>query len=340
MRNVDTVWVPRVYWSHTSSRVLTMEFAEGVFLADVLRATSRGDEEFLEGIRQRGFDGDEVGRNLHINFLTSAFIYSLFHADQHPGNLLIQDGNRIAYIDFGIVGKWDRATQAVGLRFVKALADADIDEAFDIFVNDIAVPSPRTRLEELGREVKGAMRDWLFHVDFPHATLEEQSMARLLVKILDSARRHQVELPLETLAYYRTMITLDSIYLQIAPNYDVRRGGRDFYVAAIANRILDRVSTPDGLRRMLLQYLDMVSQFPEERRRDRRDRARQRAELTGRVAEVRDRIRSLRRATVLGLLLIATLMVTDFKIRDLLAVQALPVLVLLLLLVLLLIIAA
>lgn len=299
LRDVDSVCVPRVYFELTARRVLTMEKFEGISLANVLRAINSGDEEKLRSYASRGFDGNEVARNLHFNFLSSAFVHNLFHADQHAGNLMVMPGNRIGYLDFGIVGKWDRKTQEIGLRFVRALASEDFDEAFEVFIHESTVPSAKTRMVEVELELKAAFRDWTFHSDFPGATTAEKSMAHLLLRILDITRRHAIDMPLETLAYYRTMITLDSLYLSIGPGYDVRRGGAGFYRAAIANRVLDGVASPAGLRTMVLQYLDARRRRPGRDDREAKN-VDEPARLRAEAQLLRSNVRGVRRSVGWG----------------------------------------
>jgi predicted unusual protein kinase regulating ubiquinone biosynthesis (AarF/ABC1/UbiB family) len=211
MRGLDTARIPKVFWAYTTSRILTMEFVQGIWLSQILRAMNAGDEQALQRFKAAGYDGMVVARNLHENFLTSAFRYNLFHADQHAANLLIQEGNRVAYVDFGIVGKWDRRTQQIGLRFLRAINDEDVDKAFSVFRDEVAIPSKRTRMDLFEREFKAAMQDWLFHVGFKHATPEQKSLARLLLTILAAVSRNRLVLPLDSVAYFRTIITFVSI---------------------------------------------------------------------------------------------------------------------------------
>lgn len=310
MRGIETARTPKVFWEYTGRRVITMEFVKGIWLADVLRALNSNDEAALERFRKAGFDGMVVARNLHENFLASAFRHQLFHADQHAANLLVEKNNRIVYIDFGIVGKWDQATQTVAMRFLKAVNDEDVDEAYGVFVNEIAIASRRTRIGDFEREFKAAMNDWLFHLGFRESTPEQRSMARLLLKILGAVRRHKLELPLDTLAYYRTIITLDSLYLRIAPRYNARRVGREWFRDLITDRALDGVATADGRRELMATYLTLLRALPRRLEQNRHENVQLRRDVNNRLAELRDSERSLRRnvtfaAIGLGLLFAA-----------------------------------
>lgn len=86
------VYIPRVFWELTTPLVLTTEFVHGTKVSDLEKLKSRGQDPKI--IAQRG--ADLVCKQI--------FEYGFFHADPHPGNILILDGNVIAPLDFGMVG--------------------------------------------------------------------------------------------------------------------------------------------------------------------------------------------------------------------------------------------
>jgi predicted unusual protein kinase regulating ubiquinone biosynthesis (AarF/ABC1/UbiB family) len=85
--------VPRIYWSHTSRRVLTLEFIRGTKITDV------------EGLRARRLSAVKVNRLLVKTYLKQLLEDGFFHADPHPGNLLVMDSGHLAFFDFGMVGR-------------------------------------------------------------------------------------------------------------------------------------------------------------------------------------------------------------------------------------------
>jgi ubiquinone biosynthesis protein len=95
--------VPTVYWEWTSRRALVIEFLEGITVIDYLR--KREDEEFDQSsILPEGYCSADFCNHVVENFLGGAFNCGLFHADLHPGNLMIMKNSTVGYIDFGITG--------------------------------------------------------------------------------------------------------------------------------------------------------------------------------------------------------------------------------------------
>ena len=87
------IYVPKIYWSHTTEKVLTMEFIRGTKVIDI------------EGLRAKNISPPKVNRLLIRVYLKQLLEDGFFHADPHPGNLLVMDDGRTAFFDFGMVGR-------------------------------------------------------------------------------------------------------------------------------------------------------------------------------------------------------------------------------------------
>ncbi|OMF94693.1 hypothetical protein BK144_09235 [Paenibacillus sp. FSL R7-0273] len=103
-RRKDIV-VPGIHWSHTTSKVLTMEFMEGVKINNFAQ------------LADWGVDRTKLAKSLMEILVEQILINGFFHADPHPGNVLVQPDGTIALIDFGMVGRIpaDMKTQMVAL---------------------------------------------------------------------------------------------------------------------------------------------------------------------------------------------------------------------------------
>jgi len=113
-RTWQVVRVPKIYWSHTSRRVLTLEFIRGTKVIDV------------EGLRARRLSAVKVNRLLVRTYLKQLLEDGFFHADPHPGNLLVMDSGHLAFFDFGMVG-----------RITPRLQSQMIDAFFHVVARDV-----------------------------------------------------------------------------------------------------------------------------------------------------------------------------------------------------------
>ncbi|WP_440836762.1 ABC1 kinase family protein [Paenibacillus sp. 22594] len=110
----DDVVVPAIHWSYTTSKVLTMEFLEGVKINNFAQLDAWG------------VDRTKLAKSLIEIFVEQILLEGFFHADPHPGNVLVQPDGTIALIDFGMVGRIadDMKAQMVALLMAVYLKDA------------------------------------------------------------------------------------------------------------------------------------------------------------------------------------------------------------------------
>jgi len=92
-RTWRAIRVPKIFWSHTNTRVLTLEFIRGTKVVD------------LEGLKAHRISPVKVNRLLIRTYLKQLLEDGFFHADPHPGNLLVMDSGHLAFFDFGMVGR-------------------------------------------------------------------------------------------------------------------------------------------------------------------------------------------------------------------------------------------
>ena len=113
-RTWNVIRVPKIYWTHTSRRVLTLQFIRGTKVTDV------------EQLRSRRISAVKVNRLLVRTYLKQLLEDGFFHADPHPGNLLVMDSGHLAFFDFGMVG-----------RITPKLQSQMIDAFFHVLSRDV-----------------------------------------------------------------------------------------------------------------------------------------------------------------------------------------------------------
>jgi predicted unusual protein kinase regulating ubiquinone biosynthesis (AarF/ABC1/UbiB family) len=99
-RTWRAIRVPKVFWSHTNTRVLTLDFIRGTKVVDI------------EGLKAHRISAVKVNRLLIRTYLKQLLEDGFFHADPHPGNLLVMDSGHLAFFDFGMVGRISPKLQA------------------------------------------------------------------------------------------------------------------------------------------------------------------------------------------------------------------------------------
>ncbi len=90
--NDSSLHIPRIYWNLTHDDIITLEWIDGVSIYD------------REAIKKLGFDPKDIAAKIAVIFFNQAYRDGFFHADLHPGNILVCPNGKVALVDFGIIG--------------------------------------------------------------------------------------------------------------------------------------------------------------------------------------------------------------------------------------------
>ncbi|CBL04225.1 Predicted unusual protein kinase [Gordonibacter pamelaeae 7-10-1-b] len=203
--NKDVAFIdsPHVYPELCGEYVLVMEYIDGIpiLVTDRLRAA--------------GYDLEEIGEKILDNYATQILDHGFFHADPHPGNLLIRNG-KVVYIDLGIMGRLsphDRAgfgniIQAVGMQSATELKSALM--SFAIAKDNAAIDHTRF-LADLD----------LLLEDYGSCDVADIDIGMFLNDILMLTRSCKVTLPSSITSVSRGLVTLEGTILPFIPNENV-----------------------------------------------------------------------------------------------------------------------
>ena len=203
--NKDVAFIdsPHVYPELCGEYVLVMEYIDGI----PILATDR--------LRAAGYDLEEIGEKILDNYATQILDHGFFHADPHPGNLLIRNG-KVVYIDLGIMGRLsphDRAgfgniIQAVGMQSATELKTALM--SFAIAKDNAAIDHTRF-LADLD----------LLLEDYGSCDVADIDIGMFLNDILMLTRSCKVTLPSSITSVSRGLVTLEGTILPFIPNENV-----------------------------------------------------------------------------------------------------------------------
>ncbi|QJR14178.1 ABC1 kinase family protein [Usitatibacter palustris] len=198
-RDREDVFVPRVHVAFTRASLLVMDWVEGIPATNLAAADAAGlDRELLA---RRGADV----------VLQMVLVDGMFHADPHPGNVFFLPGNRIALIDFGMVGWLSRKRRAELIDLLEGVAARDAEAMRDVLLAwaDGRRVSAERFAEDLGR---------LLHL-YENASLREVSLGALLAEIAAIMREHHLMLPADLALLFKTLITLEGLGTRLVPRF-------------------------------------------------------------------------------------------------------------------------
>jgi ubiquinone biosynthesis protein len=190
------VLVPRVHWTCSSARVLTVEYIEGTRLSDVI-----AESESPEGRRR-------LAVVLARAMLRQAFRDGVYHADPHPGNLLLAPDGRLALMDFGLVGFLDERMRAALAGLSLGLVQRDAEEVV-LSLQDLGVAPSAVARRPLQRDVEYLL------LQYGDRQLDAIPFAGMVQDVLTLARKYGLQIPPELGQFVRTLFTLEGVIRQL-----------------------------------------------------------------------------------------------------------------------------
>jgi ubiquinone biosynthesis protein len=220
--------VPRIFWPLTTERVLTMELVAGHRLSDIL--AGRSGELPTDRL-------DAGARNLARACLRQLFVTGFFHADPHPGNIFLLDDGSVCFIDFGIFGQLPRSRREQLASYIEQVAMGNFDSAYRSFLR-ILNPTPATDHRGLRRDIGRIFRDWHGTLSDPSAPPADRYLGRYVGEFMAAVRRNRVGMSIDTLLFWRTLITLDATAMQFRDSFDLLETIREFFAEIRPNPLL------------------------------------------------------------------------------------------------------
>jgi ubiquinone biosynthesis protein len=194
---MERIKVPRIFSEWSSERLLVQEYIDGIVPND------------HAALNAAGLDGRELARTGTAAFLRMALVDGLFHADPHPGNLRALPGNRVAFIDFGMVGRLGSRRREQLLMLVAAIVETSGERVAALLTEwsgaaDIDLP----RLE-------AACDTFVARHGVPPLRLGEA-----ITDFMELAREHDLALPADLALLFKALITADGVMRSLDPDFD------------------------------------------------------------------------------------------------------------------------
>ena len=241
--------IPAIDWDRTNGRVLTLEWVEGVKIADI------------DALRAAGHDLPALARRLVLAFLKQAISAGFFHADMHQGNLFVQADGTLVAIDFGIMGRIDRRARQWLAEILYGLITGNYRRVAEIHFEAQYVPSHHsvdefaTALRAVGEPMRGK-------------PVSELSVGQMLDGLFAITRDFDMQTQPHLLLLQKTMVMVEGIATSLDPAINmwdvsapfVREWIRDELgpEAALAERLRKDAETllrvPALIRRLEEQY--------------------------------------------------------------------------------------
>ena len=242
LRDFDRIVIPLPIDDFTTARVLTMDYIEGP------KITAVSPVEWTE------VDGVALGDDLFRAYFQQILIDGLFHADPHPGNVLLTPDHRLALIDLGMVGRLSWTMQERLFRLLLAISEARGDDAASVIITtaDQHDDFDETQMRRTIVDLVGRYRN---------AAAKELNVGRVMLQLAHAATQHGLRMPPELALLGKTLLNLDEIGRRLDPDFDVNASMRRNATRLMQRRMLNSM-TPANVFSTALEVRDFAERLP------------------------------------------------------------------------------
>jgi len=200
--NDDTVYVPKVYWDLSTDKVVTLEYIEGIKVSE------------FDELETAGLDKKKIAYYGGNATLKQVFEHGFFHADPHPGNVLVLPDNVLAPIDFGMMGTIDDDLKEILGDLLYAIIKKDVNKILRVF-SEIGITEDTT--DE--RSLKNDVADFLDR--YYQIPLYQLNVETLLSEFSEIVRRHHIKLPTDFTLMGKVLVTSEGVGRTLDPMFDM-----------------------------------------------------------------------------------------------------------------------
>jgi ubiquinone biosynthesis protein len=237
------ILVPRVYWEWTSSAMNVQEHIEGIRGNDLVAIDNAGLDR--KALAARGADA----------VLKMILVDGFFHADPHPGNVMYLPGNRIALIDFGMVGRLSPVRRRQIVDLLAGLARHDEETMLEVLLD--------WRGDDFVDEARLATDLGEFAFDYADMQLKDLKIGVLLRRVSAILREHSIVLPVDLTLMFKALISLEGLGRHYDPEFRLIERAKPFLDSAMR----ERYQPAEAARRAqetLNDFFGLVTSMPRD----------------------------------------------------------------------------
>jgi ubiquinone biosynthesis protein len=234
------IYIPEVYEEYCTERLLVMEYVQGIKLKDldtedVIDPESMAKQGLKAAIKQILDDG-------------------FFHADPHPGNILITEDERLCLMDWGMTGRLSERDRHELIDLLKSVVDKDSEAMVYALVH---LSSAEEAIDQRGLE-----RELLEILDSYYAVpVKEMNIGQLLMAITELLRKYRLRLPSDLVIMIKALVTAEGTARIIYPDLNIVAEAKD-YISSLALERFKPKSLWRSFRFTLSEFFSLQKELP------------------------------------------------------------------------------
>ncbi|MCA9478187.1 MAG: AarF/ABC1/UbiB kinase family protein [Nanoarchaeota archaeon] len=235
---------PRPFKELSTKKVLVLEFLEGIPLS------KKSYGSWPKDIRR------EVAKHIALSMMKQVFVHGIFHADPHPGNILVKKNYRLALIDFGIVGTVDTKTKVTLTIILHALLNKDV-KLLSRSLLRLGISKEQVNKDELEFDLKETLGPYY------DAKLSEIKISSLFSQSISVARKHHLQVPEKFVLLGKAIATTESVCHLVDPQFQFVSVARPFLKSHLP-RLISSKFVLSQAKEEILDYGELIINMPKD----------------------------------------------------------------------------
>ena len=235
--------VPKIYWTYTSKRVLTLDKVEGVSIRE------------LEQLKKDNIDLKKLAQDLIQHFLRQAVRDGFFHGDMHQGNLFVDNKGNIIPVDFGIMGRLDKNNKRYLAEILYGFIQRDYMKVAEVHFQAGLVPNSASKdefaqaLRSVGEPIFGQ-------------SIKNISGGNLLAQLFEITEKFNMTTQTQLLLLQKTMVVVEGVARKLYPETNIWEVSRPVLEDWLKN-IKSPKSTIDTALNTSAEIIKRIPDFPD-----------------------------------------------------------------------------
>jgi ubiquinone biosynthesis protein len=250
------VYVHKVFLRYSTRRVLVTEYVTAVLMADYIRVHKSDPARCERWHEENNVDPRLVARRLFNSLWRQLLEDNLFHADLHPGNIILLRDSCLALIDFGAIGSMEREYQQRYFKMVEACNRQDFAKATDCLLM-LSGALPPTDLTEVKEKIIRHLRGWTLRSYIKSLPYHEKSMSSLANELIKILFQYECAADWSFLRITRAQDTVDQTLMYLYPEANYTKLMERYFDRA-RERARQRVLRPREVRRFVDDLISVL----------------------------------------------------------------------------------
>ncbi|HOU15833.1 MAG TPA: lipopolysaccharide core heptose(II) kinase RfaY [Anaerolineae bacterium] len=235
--------IPAVYWEYTTRRVLVMEYIEGIKITDIA------------ALDAAGYDRQKIANNAARMIVKEILEDGFFHADPHPGNLIVMANEVIGAMDFGMVGYLSDADRTNLIRLYSMAVQMDAKSVTDGLIHIGAAPIDVDR-RALSQDIERLLRY------YNGLALKDVHVDELMNSLMPLAFEYRLHLPTNFWQLGKTLAMMEGIGYKLAPDFDIFAFSGPYVAQLMLKAAMPSRHWLNEITRRGLAWSDLLEELP------------------------------------------------------------------------------